>query len=423
MKVESQLLGRGIARAVACCFPRPRGKLLRHSTTHRSGHRTRQCQPRGRGWQHARARALPQLTACVVLAAVLSAGSLWACSVPVFRYALEKWAPDAYQAIVFHRGPLTDAQQALARSVSGDGLAGQPPANVSLQTVDLAQNPAPEMLELWRQLGTETLPWLVVKYPRTVRLPDQLVSGPLAAATTRHLLDSPARQEITRRLAQGESAVWVLLEVGDRPSDDLAAKLVTQRLDYLATVLKLPTLEAQDIASGLVSVPAGGLKLAFSVLRVSRTDAAENVFVKMLLGSEPDLGSLKEPILFPVFGRGRALYALAGKGINHETLDEAATFLIGKCSCEVKELNPGVDLLLTADWARLVKAQFAADQGLPTLPSLAEAAPETVTISGAPENTPARADGARPPADSFQLTGVFALATLLVAGFFWWRKN
>ena len=90
---------------------------------------------------------------------------------------------------------------------------------------------------------------------------------------------------------------------------------------------------------------------------------------------------------------------------------------------ETTQVHPGVDLLLTADWAKLVKAQLAADQGLPILPPLAEAAPETVTISGTPDKTPAGPDGARSPADSFQHAGVFALATLLVAGFFWWRRN
>jgi hypothetical protein len=350
-----------------------------------------------------------------LLSLLLPVTATLACSVPVFRYALEKWAADDYQAIVFHRGPLTAAQQALTHQLSGDGTAGRLPANVSLQTVDLAQNPAPALLELWRQLSTETLPWLVLKYPQNVRLPGNLISGPLTEATTRQLLDSPVRREIVRRIAQGQSVVWVLLEIGDPPRDEAVAKLATQRLDYLATVLKLPTLEAQDIASGLVSVPAGGLKLAFSMLRLARTDPAEQVFINVLLHSEPDLGDLKEPMLFPVFGRGRALYALAGKGINHETLDEAATFLIGRCSCEVKELNPGVDLLLTADWDNLIKAQTQPSRAT-QLKELA-AAPETVTITGTSAQAPAPATRQPLP------TGTLALAALVLAGFLWWRRN
>ncbi len=358
----------------------------------------------------------------VVLVATLSAVSLWACSVPVFRYALEKWPPDTYQATVFHRGPLSPTQEALARDLTRDGLAGRLHANISLQTVDLAQNPATELLALWQQLGTETLPWLVVRYPQASRLPDSILSGPLTEATLKQVFDSPARKEITRRLGHGDSAVWVLLEIGDRKRDDDTTKLIETRLNYLAGVLKLPAIEAQDIAAGLVTVPEGGLKLAFSLLRVSRTDPAEAAFIQMLLGSEADLREIKEPILFPVFGRGRALYALAGKGISHETLDEAATFLIGKCSCQVKELNPGVDLLLAANWDKLVKAQVSSDQSLPTLPTLAEAAPETVTISGSADEAGPDSHGSAPMTFTVRLAAGFAVAGLIVV-VFWLRRK
>jgi hypothetical protein len=53
---------------------------------------------------------------------------------------------------------------------------------------------------------------------------------------------------------------------------------------------------------------------------------------------------------FPVFGRGRVLWALVGAGIAKENIAEAGEFLTGPCSCQVKSLNPGCDLLLAADW-------------------------------------------------------------------------
>ena len=245
---------------------------------------------------------------------------------------------------------------------------------------------------------------------------------PAGRGDLKQVFDSPARKEIARRLGQGDSAVWVLLEFGDRQRNDDTTKLVETRLNYLATVLKLPAIEAQDVAAGLVTVPEGGLKLAFSLLRVSRTDAAEETFVKMLLGSEADLGAIREPMLFPVFGRGRALYALAGKGINHETIDEAATFLIGKCSCQVKELNPGVDLLLAADWDRLVNAQSSAGRGLPTLPTLVEAAPEVVTITGRTEPASPVSNGLPAARSPLAVVLGFTLAGLL-AVVVWLRKN
>ena len=353
---------------------------------------------------------------------LLSLASALACSVPVFRYALEKWPADAYPATVFHRGPLTAEQQALARELSRDGLAGQLHANVAIELVDLAQSPSPAALERWQSLGQTTLPWLVINFPKAARLPDAIVSAPLSEAAIRQGLDSPARQELVRRLARGDSAVWVLLEIGDPARDDATAKLVESRLNYLAGVLKLPALDPADIANGLVNVPAGGLKLAFSIVRVSRTAPAEAAFTQMLLGSEGDLRDLREPMVFPVFGRGRALYALAGSGINHETLDEAASFLIGRCSCQVKEQNPGVDLLLAANWDGLVKAQVGTRRELPTAAAAAPAPPETVTISGRVGSAPAGVSNPPAPADRLWLaaacaiTGVAALALWLRRG-------
>jgi hypothetical protein len=120
-----------------------------------------------------------------------------------------------------------------------------------------------------------------------------------------------------------------------------------------------------------VSVGSDDLRLAFSILRLSREAPGENVFIDMLLATEPDLATLGEPIVFPVFGRGRVLYALAGGGIRSETIDEAAQFLIGRCSCQVKEENPGADLLVSADWEAMVRPK----QGM-VEPDLAGASPD-----------------------------------------------
>ncbi len=326
----------------------------------------------------------------VVAALMFSAVSLWACSVPVFRFALEKWPADPFRAVVFHRGPLTEAQQKLARDFTTEGLAGRLRANVVLEWVNAAAPLSAEMELLARKIGTNTLPHIFLLFPHVTRIAEPVASGPLTDATVRAFLDSPARRELARRLGRGDSVVWVQLDGADAKENEAAAQLLEARLGYLAKVLKLPKLDPQDIASGLVSALAADLKLSFSGMRLARDNAAERVFAQMLLGTEADLGGLREPIVFPVFGRGRALFALVGKGINHETIDDAASFLIGRCSCEVKEQNPGVDLLLAADWDALLKTQSAGKfaptaepQLVPDAPgNAAPAQPEIVTISG-----------------------------------------
>ena len=53
------------------------------------------------------------LAACLLVAAsLLVPAPLWACDVPVYRYALERWEADAYEVSVYHGAPLTAEQQA-----------------------------------------------------------------------------------------------------------------------------------------------------------------------------------------------------------------------------------------------------------------------------------------------------------------------
>jgi hypothetical protein len=281
-----------------------------------------------------------------------------------------------------------------------------------MRTVNLDEETAPEALDLWRQQKTDMLPWLVVRFPPATGITAPVIAGPLSEMAPR-VFESPARQQIVQRLAEGQSAVWVLLESGDKSKDDAAAALIEKRIEYLMGVMTLPKLDAQDIANGLVSVPESELRLEFSLMRVSRNDPAELFLVSLLMKSERDLSSVKEPMAFPIFGRGRALYALVGAGIRLETIDEAATFLIGKCSCQVKEQNPGVDLLMKADWRRLIKASPEVARDLPTLAELSRFAPVSVTTSAQTNSAPA----ATPPGKSaFVMLVIFYAVSPLLSG-------
>lgn len=327
-----------------------------------------------------------RLLSALLLCAFLLPWPLHACSVPVFRYALEHWSADAYQAVVLYRGTLTPEQEALVRDLGAEGLAGQLHVNLACRTVNLNADPPTE----WRVFAPrERLPQLLLRTPPSAKMPATLWAGELTPETVRQLLDSPKRREVVERLGAGESAVWVLVEGADPKETDAAAKLLEMRLGYLDGVLTLPKLDPQDIVNGLVSVGQEDLRLDFSILRLSRSDPAEALFLQTLLGTEPDLRETTSPIVIPIFGRGRALYAFVGAGIKHETIDQAATFLIGKCSCQVKELNPGADLLFAANWDALLKVKSAAPPDLPTLAEIANAAPLTVTIqAGEPAAAP-----------------------------------
>lgn len=160
-----------------------------------------------------------------LLAFLLLAAHACACSVPVFRYALEHWDAAPFQAFILHRGPLTDAQQAAARDLGPDGLAGKVRANITLRTVDLDREPAP-----FADSPGGPLPRLVVRFPATNKRDATAWSAPLDSGNVALLLESPARAELTSRIADGQTAIWLLLESGDPAADTAAATLLEERL-------------------------------------------------------------------------------------------------------------------------------------------------------------------------------------------------
>ena len=318
-----------------------------------------------------RGRSRPWLPVLLAVAVGFGGAVVLGCSVPVFRYALERWTPDAYHLALFYRGGLSEADKALVGEIgTGTGvIAGL--ANAHTRLIDLDQDLEPGVRDLWSRQKSDHLPWLVVVNPKAGVANGTIWSGPLSAEAVNRLVDSPIRREIGARLVSGQTAVWVCLESGDAGKDAEAFDRLESRLKELETELKIQELDPQDIAKGLVSVTADALKVSFSVVRLSRQDPEEALFVNMLLETEEDLREFDEPMVFPVFGQGRALYALIGEGIQRSTIDEAASFLVGPCSCEVKEQNPGVDLLLSIDWSGRVVPMTDQDRELPALTGLA----------------------------------------------------
>lgn len=283
------------------------------------------------------------LVFCICLA-----GHARACEIPVYQYALENWEADVYEVTVFHRGEFSDADRdavSLLREAA-DYRGGS--GNLVVQTVDLAENPDAIMLQRWReQAGTE-LPWMAASYPQHTRIREPAWAGALSEANVRALLDSPLRRKIAGELTGGMTAAWVLLESGNRGKDNAAAALLERELKRLEETLVLPELEGWEPDAGVIEPE----EVRFTMHRLSRDSEEERMFVNTLLRSESDLVPKfdREPLVFPIYGRGLILYALAGAGINEWTIMKAAEFVTGPCSCEVKADNPGTDMLLTLDW-------------------------------------------------------------------------
>jgi hypothetical protein len=215
---------------------------------------------------------------------------------------------------------------------------------------------------------------MLVLSPPKFGPPLKVLAGPVTKENADLVLSSPKRTEITKRILEGDSVVWVVIESGDEAKDKAAAELLKTELARLQGKLKLPEIDPNDIQEGSLDDVNEALKLQFSMIQLSRTDPKEKAFLEMLLNTEPDLRDEEfkgEPMAIPIFGRGRALYALIGKGIAQETIEDASVFLTGACQCTVKRQNPGVDLLTNVDWDALVDPTIKVDESTPTLTGLA----------------------------------------------------
>ncbi len=335
----------------------------------------------------------------LLLISLVAGFSASACSIPVFRYALDRWQADPFALEI----SATDGKDAdVARFLRN-------------------QTDSSPLNMMTSRMNEEGLSRLT--FPHAAPDATPAWSGKLDGKTLPRITDSPARAEIVKRILAGECGVWVLVESGQREADDRAAAALEKRLRYLEQVAQIPAIDPNDPTSKLGPGPALGVK--FSLLRIKADDESEKAFTAMLAGPNGYMENANGPWLSLVFGRGRALGAWAAEGFGNEQIDEACLFLLGACSCEVKRMNPGWDLVLNVDWNESLQAMgfppsppvalqkpvaVAPEQQTPKpeAPKPVDAKPETVTIAAAPATVPAQKVGIPPAA--------IAAGVLLVLG-------
>ncbi len=293
-----------------------------------------------------------------VLMALVCAGVVSACNIPVFRYALERWRPDACEVLVFHDQPLTKQQErvlaaalpegqdrgAAGKSQSGGELAG---ARVVRVSVD---RPNPEYASILNEVSSDPekqFPYVVVRARIGTARTVNAWHGPLTKVPEWDVFASPARAEMAKRLLGGHSVVWLMIQSPDEERNLTARRLLDAELDRLSGTVQLPEgigLPGSELHS---EVP---LLVKFSVVEIARDDSRESFLVDLLSSFRPRAVESGEPLVIPVFGRGRALEVIPAKELNARLIEDLTVFLSGACSCQVKEQNPGFDLLFSVDW-------------------------------------------------------------------------
>jgi hypothetical protein len=270
--------------------------------------------------------------------------------------------------VVFHQTPLTanqqsllsaaipgpsgltgDRREAVSPSVNALDAAASSKVSARVVTADVARLEQPYQ-QLWAQLSAESplpLPYVVVRAKVGTARTVNAWHGPFDSISDWDVFQSPARREIAKRLLAGHSVVWLVIAAKDEQRNAKVRKMLEENLDALADKIQLPDgigLPGSELYS---EIP---LLVKFSVLEIARDDPREAFLIQLFSSFRSEAFASGEALVIPVFGRGRALEVIPGSDLHPRLLEELTAFLSGACSCQVKEQNPGFDLLFSVDW-------------------------------------------------------------------------
>ena len=288
---------------------------------------------------------------------VLSVGaSAFACKVPVFRYALERWAVDKYRLVAI----VNEASEATTQTLSQLEAMKQAGANIETDVVDLSKLTEEELWQLEDFDGSADTPRLQVFYPEKDGRRLKCWEGNLNKDSVSQWTDSPLRQQLIRDLVGGDSAIFLMIDGAEKSQNEEIAGRVRDSLAIASEEIAVPegVIPRDQAAEYLQKHPEATmddvlrsdipLRVAFRLRRLSPNDEQESALLAMIYGLvEPS----DQPLLVPIFGRGRMLDALDAADCDHDVIMNACRYMVGECSCTVKALNPGVDLVLTTNWS------------------------------------------------------------------------
>ena len=297
-----------------------------------------------------------------------------ACNVPVFRYALERWKSDAYDVIVFHNDELSEQQTRFVQSLTKESKH----TNIQVQSKDLRDGEQDSYRELWKTVSASknpNLPYVVIQS----KVRDRTINawhGSINEAIKLGITQSPARKEITNRLLQGDSVVWLILKSNNDAKNSAARKMLQASTKSLSTKIKIPEGVGLPGSELFSEVP---LLVQFSILEIDGNDAKEQFLIKLLSEFQVKPYANGDPLIVPIFGRGRALEVIPASQLDGRLVEDLTIFLSGPCSCQVKDRNPGFDLLFSAKWDDEL---FGDDGERPPVLSVSDpkSAPRTLTI-------------------------------------------
>ena len=331
---------------------------------------------------------------CLLLVVlVIAPASVFACKVPVFRYALERWDVDRYTMVVVLNGePDEEAAQAIKRVTEVNATAA---ANVEVQVIDVATLTPQQQWQLEDFDPTVETPHLQIFYPERNGQRKLCWEGAFTSSTLETWLSSPLRSKVADKLVAGASAVFVLVECEDSQLNQQVDATVRLGVQQAMAEISIPegVIPRYGANEYLQQHPEASLddvlrcdvplKVDFEIARLAFDDQAEDALRAMGSGLA---ASSSGPWLIPIFGRGRMLDAIDAKELSSQTVMNACQYMVGECSCTVKTQNPGVDLLMSANWSEALGGDTVVivDSQAELSPLFVEIPPGPRTVASAP---------------------------------------
>lgn len=277
---------------------------------------------------------------------------LFACDTPVFRYAMERWESSPYEIKIVHKRDLNSAELDLIKQLKSNSIKAGQSANLLTETINLTRfSSRPKMVS-----APASEVEIQISYPLDSNIEKIFWQTELNDKNVNDILNSETRELIGTHLTNGSPIVWLFIEGKDSKDTATKLKILTDSLKELEQWWIIPRLR------GVNNKP----KILLSPIVTTKPDK-NNFLQRLLLSIDEKMFNSSEPVAFPFYGQGRALSALTGDNINHQKIKEQCDFIMGKCSCIVKEQNPGVDVLFNTDWTRNLGETWIEDEPMPKI--------------------------------------------------------
>ena len=290
--------------------------------------------------------------------------------VAVKRGGLGKSNPDYYRAVVIYDAETPGESDEGIKAIQAKTEDKIKSLNLLIRKIDMAGKVDidEKTAELLKLLKPEKYPFTIIYFPESSDIEKPLWTGRMTLEEAGMIGDSPARREIARRLLKGESAVWLLIESAIEYKDYKVLKLIMEEINGIRGNPSDNETALPPETDGGKEKNKPGNQVKMSIIRISRDDVSEKLLLNLLNDIEPEIMNVSnEPVLVPIYARGRILELLSDDEINRDNIRSTVEFLAGAGVDREKGPNPGTSLLLSVNWDGFASGKLSVDEELPAL--------------------------------------------------------